>query len=205
MLHEISDFSLGTIQDVIGPALQERFNDQGLQYRNYNAYDLFSNEYGDSGPSLVMGAAGMTYEKGVQEVYGKQVYDHYLAMDETVDGHLEPEGPALEGSGSRSGAEAAEQGAACELQENKLVSPLHQPPSGEISQQPNIEICGYYLKAGQHSGDVARVIDLLRGRDVKVYKLDAPVNVGGSHDFGETGVKSQILPAGRSTSRQGRR
>ena len=41
-LHEISGFSIDTLQDAIGPALQERFNDQGLQYRSYNAYDLFS-------------------------------------------------------------------------------------------------------------------------------------------------------------------
>ena len=77
-----------------------------------------------------------------------------------------------------------------------LVSPIHQPPSGEIAQQPSYDICGYYLKAGQHSGDVARVIDLLRGRDVKIYRLDQDVAVSGSHDFGELGTKSQTLPAG---------
>ena len=27
----------------------------------------------------------MTYEKGNDENYGKQVYDHYLAMDTTVN------------------------------------------------------------------------------------------------------------------------
>ena len=32
-----------------------------------------------------MGGAGMTYEKGNNENYGKQVYDHYLAIDETVN------------------------------------------------------------------------------------------------------------------------
>ena len=32
-----------------------------------------------------MGAAGMTYEKGTSEVYGKQVYDHYLAIDTTIN------------------------------------------------------------------------------------------------------------------------
>ncbi len=195
VLHEISDFALATIQDTIGTALQQRFNDQGLQYRNYNAYDLFANEYGDAGPSLFMGAAGMTYEKGSNEVYGKQVYDHYLAMDETVNVIAKEKEELTRGWVSQ-WQEAADQGAACKLQENKLVSPLHTPPSGEISQQPAYDICGYYLKAGQHTGDVARVIALLRGRDVKVYKLDAPVQLTGSHDFGETGTKAQTLPAG---------
>src|SRR4029078_2026234 len=62
--HEISHFALDEIQDLIAPALQSRFNDQSLQYRNYNAYDLFTPEYGDAVPALLMGSAGMTYEKG---------------------------------------------------------------------------------------------------------------------------------------------
>ncbi len=195
VLHEISKFALNTIQDTIGTALQQRFNDQGLQYRNYNAYDLFANEYGDAGPSLFMGAAGMTYEKGTSEVYGKQVYDHYLAMDETLN-VVSRDKDRLSREWVAQWEEAAVQGAACKLQENVLVSPLHQPPSGEIAQQPNIDICGYYLKAGQHAGDVARVVDLLRGRDVQIYTLTAPVSVGGSKDFGELATKSQTLPAG---------
>jgi hypothetical protein len=195
VLHEISHFALSTIQDVIGPALQQRFNDQGLQYRNYNAYDLFANEYGDAGPSLFMGAAGMTYEKGSNEVYGKQVYDHYLAMDETLN-VISREKDELSKEWAAQWQEAADQGADCTLQENVLVSPLHTPPSGEIAQQPSYDICGYYLQAGQNSGDVARVVDLLRGRDVKVYRLDQPVTVGGAHDFGETGTETKTLPAG---------
>ncbi len=195
VLHEISDFSINTIQEEIGTALQEKFNDQGLQYRNYNQYDLFANEYGDAGPSLFMGAAGMTYEKGTSEVYGKQVYDHYLAMDETLNA-VAKDKDELSREWVSQWEEAKQQGAACELQENKLVSPLHTPPSGEISQQPSYDICGFYLKAGQHTGDVARVIELLRGRDVKVYRLDQDVAVTGSHDFGEVGTKSQTLKAG---------
>lgn len=195
VLHEISNFAINTIQEEIGTALQERFNDQGLQYRNYNQYDLFSNEYGDTGPSLFMGAAGMTYEKGTSEVYGKQVYDHYLAMDETMNAISKDQGE-LSREWVSQWEEAKQQGLQCKLQENKLVSPLHTPPSGEITQQPNVDICGFYLKAGQNTGDVARIIELLRGRDVKVYRLDQNVNVTGSHDFGEVGTKSQTLKAG---------
>ncbi len=46
---------------------------------------MFTPEYGDTVPSLLMGAAGMTYEKGSDENYGKQVYDHYLAIDTTIN------------------------------------------------------------------------------------------------------------------------
>ena len=81
--HEVSQFAIDFIQNDIGPMLQRMFNDQTVAYQNYNVYDLFAPIYGDSVPALLDGAAGMTYEKGSSEVYGKQVYDHYLAMDAT--------------------------------------------------------------------------------------------------------------------------
>ena len=122
--HEISDFSLDFIQNGIGPALQRAFNDQSAQYQNYNSYDMFTPEYGDTVPSLIMGAAGMTYEKGSNEVYGKQVYDHYLAIDTTLNvtsddkvSIHDPVGPAVgrgrrSGRGLRAAAEQARQPAA---------------------------------------------------------------------------------------------
>jgi hypothetical protein len=193
--HEISHFSLDEIQNVIGPALQNRFNDQSLQYRNYNDYDLFTPEYGDSVPSLILGAAGMTYEKGTSENYGKQVYDHYLAMDETAN-VVSKEEPALAEGWVKQWTEATDQGADCELQPNELVSPLHDT----IEQQPDVAICGYYFKPGKHSGDTAHVIKLLQGRGVHVYQLTDAVTVEGAHDWGtgeaRTATKTETLPAG---------
>lgn len=189
--HEISHFALNEIQDLIGPALQSRFNDQSLQYRNYHAYDLFTPEYGDAVPALLLGSAGMTYEKGSNENYGKQVYDHYLAMDETVNVVAKDKDSLVEGWIGQ-WQEAAEQGANCNLQENVLVSPLHQT----IDQQPDIGICGYYFKPGNHSGDTAHIIELLRRRDVHVYRLDQAVNVNGAHDWGKATSSTTVLPAG---------
>jgi zinc carboxypeptidase len=193
--HEISHFSLDEIQKVIGPALQSRFNDQSLQYRNYNDYDLFTPEYGDSVPSLILGAAGMTYEKGSSEIYGKQVYDHYLAMDETAN-VVSKEEPALAEGWVKQWTEAAAQGSDCELQPNELVSPLHET----IEQQPDISICGYYFKPGKHSGDTAHVLKLLQGRGVHVYQLTSAVTVSGAHDWGtgegRSATRTETLPAG---------
>jgi hypothetical protein len=188
--HEISHFALDEIQEVIGPALQSRFNDQSLQYRNYNAYDLFTPEYGDAVPALLLGSAGMTYEKGSSENYGKQVYDHYLAMDETVTVVAAEKDQLVEGW-IEQWQEAAEQGANCDLQDNVLVSPLHET----IEEQPDIGICGYYFKPGNHSGDTAHVIELLRDRDVHVYRLDQSVEVTGAHDWGKA-TTTTTLPAG---------
>jgi hypothetical protein len=193
--HEISHFALNLIQDVIGPALQSRFNDQSLQYRNYNRYDLFTPEYGDSVPSLILGGAGMTYEKGNSENYGKQVYDHYLAMDETAN-VVSKEAKTLNEGWVEQWGEAAKQGANCEVQKNVLVSPLHE----SITQQPEIGICGYYFKPGLHSGDTAHILKLLQDREVKVYRLTQAVQVAGAHPWGRglgnKATESETLPAG---------
>lgn len=188
--HELSDFTLDTIQNTIGPALQQKFNDQSGQYQNYNSYDLFTPEYGDSVPSLIMGAAGMTYEKGVSEAYGKQAYDHYLAIDETIN-VVSDQKVRLTTEWVEQWQEAIDQGAACGLQPNKLVSPLHDT----ITQQPSGKVCGYFFRADEHSGDVAKLVKELLEVGVHVYKLDTAVNAAGVREFGAAET-TKTLPAG---------
>ena len=139
--HEISKFSLDFIQDTIGPALQNAFNDQSDYYTNYSQYDLFTPEYGDTVPSLLMGAAGMTYEKGTANIYSRQIYDHYLAIDTTINVTANSKVSILT-SWVKQWGEAIQQGDDCQLQENTLVSPLHD----HIEQQPQGTICGYFFK-----------------------------------------------------------
>ena len=151
---------------------------------NYNAYDLFTPEYGDTVPALLMGAAGMTYEKGTGDDYGKQIYDHYLAIDTTINVTSDDKvnlahglGQAV-GRGDRAGRElraAAEQ--------------ARQPAAHQITQQPHGTVCGYFFKPGQHSGDTARLMrDLHRAPGVHVYRLEQPVDGHhGVHEFGPTG------------------
>jgi hypothetical protein len=196
--HEISAFSLDFIQNKIGPRLQQVFNDQSAQYQNYNSYDMFTPEYGDTVPSLIMGAAGMTYEKGNSEVYGKQVYDHYLAIDTTLNLTSDDKVNILS-DWVRQWGEAVGQGQACALQQNTLVSPLHDT----IKQQPKGTVCGYFFKPDQHTGDMAAMIELLQKTGVRVYKLDTPVAVNGYHQFGNSlaggtplSADGQTLPAG---------
>ena len=122
-LNEISHFALDLINDVIGPGIQRQFNDQSSQYRNYNTYDLFVPEYGDTVPALIMGSAGMTYEKGTNESYGKQVYDHYLAMDATVN-EVAARKTDLVKKWVAQWPEAVQQGQDCKVQGNSQVSPV---------------------------------------------------------------------------------
>jgi hypothetical protein len=201
-LHEISHFALDLINDVIGPSVQRRFNDQSAQYRNYNTYDLFVPEYGDTVPALLMGGAGMTYEKGTNENYGKQVYDHFLAMDETVTA-VAAEKTRLMTDWVKQWKEAVDQGSACKLQDNTQVAPtvidLLDIGQSTKDQDPNTGVCGYYFLPGAHSGDVAQTIKDLQRAGVNVYRLTAPLTIAGAHRFGNfdvtavQGVSSPVL------------
>jgi len=179
--HEISTFTRDFIQKDIGPMLQKTFNDQSVQYQNYNSYDLFTPEYGDTVPSLVMGAAGMTYEKGYDEIYGKQVYDHYLAIDKTIDITANQKTRVLH-DWVEQWQEAVDQGEKGELQENKLMSPLHTTISNYVG--TDRKVFGYYFPADEHEGDTVRMLQELRAVGVHVYKLDEDANVLGQREFG---------------------
>jgi hypothetical protein len=189
--HEISQFSLDFIQKQIGPALQSVFNDQSSQYQNYNSYDMFTPEYGDTVPSLIMGAAGMTYEKGTDESYSKQVYDHYLAIDTTVNLTAQNK-VSIQQDWVKQWQEAVDQGASCELQPNQLVSPLHDTIQQQV---PNAGVCGYFYKPSEHTGDVAALLKNLTEVGVHVSRLASAVSVGGVQEFGKAPAP-QTLPEG---------
>jgi hypothetical protein len=189
--HEVSQFAIDFIQRDIGPMLQRMFNDQSVSYQNYNVYDLFAPIYGDSVPALLDGAAGMTYEKGSREVYGKQVYDHYLAMDATENITSDQKVDILTGWVKQWG-EARQQGDECLLQPNKLVSPLHT----QIFAQPDTPVCGYYFPPGRSSGDTARMLRELTTTGVHIYRTNADALVYDAHNFGPTGSKAITLPKG---------
>jgi hypothetical protein len=192
--HEISDASIDLINNTFGAAIQDKFNDQSLAYRNYNAYDLFSPVYGDSVPALMWGGAGMTFEKGTSELYAKQVYDHYLAMDTTVNTASRDKERILT-EWILQWQEAKEQGERCELQENKLVAPFR--TEADLVQQPDTEVCGYYYLPDNHPGDTAGLLKELQQVGVEVYELTQDTVVDGAHTIGpgET-VDGRTLPAG---------
>ena len=197
-LNEISHFALNLIDDVIGPGIQQSFNDQSGQYRNYNTYDLFVPEYGDTVPALIMGSAGMTYEKGTNESYGKQVYDHYLAMDTTVN-EIASRKADLVKKWIAQWPEAVQQGQDCKQQGNSQVSPVVvdvlDGVGSTMDQDPNTPVCGFFYLPNAHSGDVATTLKDLQSVRVRVYKLDSAVTVAGVHRFGNFNQDAPGLPA----------
>ena len=117
-----------------GPALQERFNDQGLQYRNYNAYDLFSNEYGDTGAVAVHGRRRHDVREGLQRGLRQAGLRPLPGDGRDAQRRLQAQGRSSRKEWASQWAEAAAQGAACELQENRLDQPA--APAAERRDHP---------------------------------------------------------------------
>ncbi|MBN8867428.1 MAG: hypothetical protein J0H98_07725 [Solirubrobacterales bacterium] len=196
---EISDASMNAINSTYGPALQKRFNDQNISYNNYSSYDLFTPEYGDTAPSLLLGAAGMTYEKGRGGTYAKQVYDHYLSLDETLNTTSRLKTKIL-GAWVDQWYEAIQQGANGELEPNQIVSPSH----SIVWDVPAEKVYGYFYKPNNHDGDAAKMISVLQRAGVKVYRLEKDTAVNGLHVFGDMTVNDlSDLGPGRQTPNAG--
>ena len=189
--HEISDFTVDFIGGTIGPAIRQAFNDQSIDYFNYQTYDLFVPEYGDTVPSLLSGAAGMTFEKGTNEAYGKQVYEHFVAIDATIDSTARNKVAVLQGW-VRQWAEAVRQGEGCDLEPNELVSPLTTP----LKQQPSYEVCGYFFRPDRHEGDMASLVRHMQNQGVHVYRFEHDVNTNGVREFGTGTSNTEVLPKG---------
>ena len=193
--HEISNASMNAINFTYGPALQKRFNDQNIAYTNYNSYDLFTPEYGDTAPSLLLGAAGMTYEKGRGQAYSKQVYDHYLSLDETLNATSRMKDKILN-TWVEQWYEAIQEGAEGALEPNQIVSPSH-TVTWNVPQE---KVYGYFFKPNNHDGDVAKMVSVLQRAGVKVYRLNQDTDVEGLHLTGDMTVNNlSDLGPGRQT------
>ena len=119
--HEISD-AASTHQGVSGPP-PDALNDQGITYQNYNAYDLFAPVYGD--PCRRCARSGRhDLEQGSGGAYAKQVYDHYIIQDETLNITSQKREDLLT-DWVLQWDEAVEQGEEGFLEPNQLVSPVH--------------------------------------------------------------------------------
>ena len=138
----------------------------------------------------------MTYEKGYGGSYGKQVYDHYLALDETLN-ITSQQRPTLLKEWILQWDEAEQQGAAGQLEPNQLVSPIHTPADILPGSDPTGSIYGYFYVPNNHDGDAARLVTRMIETGVHAYKLTAPFTVDGVDAFGPTAPANGVtLPAG---------
>jgi hypothetical protein len=188
--HEVSPQALAAIDGVIAPRLRAAFAARHVAYVNYQTYDLFFMGYGDTVPSTLFGAAGMTFEKGAQAAYPAKVADHFLAADTTLTAAADHRRRLLLAWGQQWG-QAIVQGAAGELQPNHVV----QPGDHVRFEVPSTRVYGYAIRTDLHGADAEALVHRLIGVGVHVQRLTQPAAVPALHPYGGAPTAA-TLPAG---------
>ncbi len=189
--HEVPNGALSAIADVFGPALRRAFDAAGLPHVSSGTYDLFFMGFGDSVPTTLFGAAGMTFEKGSDAPYQERVDQHHLAAATALTAAARHE-PGLLRGWAREWRAAREQGARGHLQPNRAIM-----PGGSVSfQVPTRRVYGYAIRADVHAADAVVLARRLASAGVRVDRLRAPLRTKALRGFGETATAAATLPAG---------
>ncbi len=160
-------------------------------YFNYSTYDLFFMGYGDTVPAAGFGAAGMTYEKGSSSTVANRVQQQFNTQWATTGWAADNKSEILT-SYYKIWKDAIAQGRDGALQPNQVV----QPTNSVQFQVPDIKIRSYFLSPTRQLGDVHALVDRLRGMDVEVYELKAPVTIPNARIFGGRSAQNYTVPAG---------
>jgi hypothetical protein len=189
--HEISAQALRAINRIVAPALRQAFDARKLDYTNFDTYDMFFMGYGDSVPSTLYGAAGMTFEKGAESPYPAKTAEQHLAADRTLRAAAGHRRALLQGWADQ-WRRARAQGARGALQPNRVVQPGNEVrfavPAGAVH--------GYAFRADRHAADAAALAERLTSVGVVVGRLRDATTVPGFRGYGEPSAGTAVLPAG---------
>ncbi|MFL5843791.1 MAG: M14 family zinc carboxypeptidase [Solirubrobacteraceae bacterium] len=189
--HEISRQALSAINHVVAPALRRGFKARGIDYTNFATYDMFFMGYGDTVPTTLYGAAGMTFEKGAESPYGEKTAEHLLAADRALSAAAGHRRALLQAWGAQ-WREARAQGARGVLQPNRVVQ-----PGNEVRfRVPDGKVYGYVLRSDAHAADAAALVERLTSVGVVVRRLGAETAVPAYRGYGEPAAGPATLPAG---------
>ena len=189
--HEISGQALGAIDAVFGPALASAFRAHGRPFVNGDGFDLFFMGYGDTVPTTLFGAAGMTFEKGGAAPVAQRVGDHLLAA-QTVLATAEAHRRSLQRGWSAQWRTARAQGAAGTLQPNRVIT-----AGAKVERKvPDRPVFAYLLRADAHGADAERLVARLRSVGVRVRVLRQATTLPAYRAYGSTAAASATLPKG---------
>lgn len=186
---ETSDIAYAEIQHLYGKANAAAFTAKGYPFETTDAgYDLFYQGYGDSVPTTEFGAAGMTYEQGVEASYPDRVQHHFVsALVSLYTGATHRQQVLMRWR--RVFVQAQHQGAQCHLEPNRIYV------AGDTVQRqvPDKPLCGYYLRGnGSRAQLLVRRLQLAH---VQVDRLTAPVVVPDYTPYGRSSRRTTV-PAG---------
>ena len=188
--HEVPAAALRAMSATIGPALRRAFGRAGLSYSTGTGYDLFFMGYGDSATTTLFGAAGMTFEKGIDSPFTQKVAEHHLAartLLEAVAAHRH----ALLRAWDRSWRQARAEGQRGRLEPNATLA------AATVDQQvPRTHVYAYAWRADVAAADAASLAGRLRSAGVRVNRLRRAVSVRAYHAYGTHGARHRTLPEG---------
>jgi len=190
--HEITDESVGWINNLYGASMAAEFTRQGIDFFNRDVYDLFYMGYGDTVPATGFIAAGMTFEKGGADPTSVRTYEQYVAMWTSLGAAVRDKAGLL-ADWHGAYVEAYRQGLAGRLEPNEIVNPGNEV----ITQVPDEPVRHYFLRADDPSKarEVQALVRRLQRMGVQVYTLTAPVQVPDFTPYGRAAGPA-TLPAG---------
>lgn len=189
--HEISAQSLNATNDIFGPALAAAFTARRRPFTNRDGYDLFFMGYGDTVPSTLFGAAGMTFEKGGAAPADERVADHLLAA-ETVLATAARRRRDLQRAWSAQFRQARAQGSRGVLAPNRTIA----PGSVVTDRVPARRVHVYLLRADVHGADAEALVSRLRSVGVRIGVLRRATRLPAFRAYGSTVPDAATLPAG---------
>lgn len=150
--HDLSTTPVDWIDNLYGAAMAVEFNRQGIPFF-HEAFDFYYMGKGSTFPTVLFGAAGMTFEKGGSSLYPLKEYEQFLAQWVSVS-ETAINRQAILVTLHSSFVRARDQGAAGVLQPNVVYHSGH-----EVERKvPDIKIRVYYLLAN----DTMKKIELLK-------------------------------------------
>ncbi len=191
--HEVPDTALNWIDHLYGDTLAGAFASLGYPYYTgqQSGYDFFAPEYGDTVVADGFGGAGMTFEKGSNDVYRLRVRQQWVSQWVSLTQGATHRSDLVTGWHNQY-VEAYQEGKAGILEPNVLEDP-HNPLYQQV---PDMLVRHYFLldNPGDHRA-LQIVVRRLQRMDVAVYRLNAPLTVSDFKPYGRP-RHSTTLPAG---------
>ncbi|MCK5930186.1 MAG: hypothetical protein KAG80_18455 [Nocardioides sp.] len=189
---ESSRTGLWAANDVLSPAIADRFDTEGYPYSHYGIYDLFAPIYGDSVPNQAFGAAGFLMEVSFENAYSSK-FDRVYAATDAALAAMTTHRRRLVTRWARQWPSAVAEGRRGELRGNLVQDPAAE--AGALP-APSTRIYGYAMRTDRRSGDVGLLVQRLLDYGVQVHTTRRPIRARRLRRFGTRGFSSATLPAG---------
>jgi hypothetical protein len=187
--HETPDGLYREVEQMYGPANARAFRAHEWSFETWKSgYDFFAQVYGDTVPTLQLGAVGMTYEQGDIKPYPKRVRHQYTAALTTLFTGATHRTKVLR-TWRSTFVQAKDEGRHCQLEPNRIYNPGH----SLLRPVPKRRVCGYFLLGD--SRETQLLVSRLQTAHVIVDRTTRSTLVPDYRAYGEA-PRRTVIPAG---------